>query len=143
MALSWDLVTPAVASWHGCDAIVSRRGDWMVLSRREEVSLLERNKYKFSPLSLPEELPALFHGEPLPFNCCTSVISVKSHIPLESKCQDPTAQICQFWLGKKKSPNKNPWDLSPHPNQSACYVCKNVADYPDLTVTKPINSFVL
>ncbi|XP_063735209.1 neurobeachin-like protein 2 isoform X1 [Eleginops maclovinus] len=27
----------------------------------EEVSLLERNKYKFSPLALPEELPALFH----------------------------------------------------------------------------------
>uniref|UniRef100_A0A3B3CRJ3 Neurobeachin-like protein 2 n=1 Tax=Oryzias melastigma TaxID=30732 RepID=A0A3B3CRJ3_ORYME len=28
----------------------------------EEVSLLERNKYKFSPLALPEELPALFHS---------------------------------------------------------------------------------
>ncbi|XP_029359422.1 neurobeachin-like protein 2 isoform X2 [Echeneis naucrates] len=27
----------------------------------EEVSLLERNKYKFSPLPLPEELPTLFH----------------------------------------------------------------------------------
>lgn len=30
---------------------------------REEVSVLERNKYKFSPLELPDELPALFHGE--------------------------------------------------------------------------------
>uniref|UniRef100_A0A669DUS8 Neurobeachin-like protein 2 n=1 Tax=Oreochromis niloticus TaxID=8128 RepID=A0A669DUS8_ORENI len=29
--------------------------------RRRLVSLLERNKYKFSPLALPEELPALFH----------------------------------------------------------------------------------
>uniref|UniRef100_A0A3B4ADB3 Neurobeachin-like protein 2 n=1 Tax=Periophthalmus magnuspinnatus TaxID=409849 RepID=A0A3B4ADB3_9GOBI len=28
----------------------------------EEVSALERNKYKFSPLPLPEELPALFHS---------------------------------------------------------------------------------
>ncbi|KAI4887748.1 hypothetical protein NFI96_031408 [Prochilodus magdalenae] len=27
----------------------------------EEVSMLERSKYKFSPLSLPEELPAFFH----------------------------------------------------------------------------------
>lgn len=33
---------------------------------REEVSLQERNKYKFSPLALPEELPALFNGETLP-----------------------------------------------------------------------------
>lgn len=33
---------------------------------REEVSLLERNKYKFSPLDLPEELQALFHGTTLP-----------------------------------------------------------------------------
>ncbi|XP_068425985.1 neurobeachin-like protein 2 isoform X1 [Clinocottus analis] len=37
----------------------------------EAVSLLERNKYKFSPLVLPEELPALFHeslqqGERIP-----------------------------------------------------------------------------
>uniref|UniRef100_A0A8B9KLA6 Neurobeachin-like protein 2 n=1 Tax=Astyanax mexicanus TaxID=7994 RepID=A0A8B9KLA6_ASTMX len=30
--------------------------------RRQEVSMLERSKYKFSPLSLPEELPAFFHG---------------------------------------------------------------------------------
>uniref|UniRef100_A0A674B7R4 Neurobeachin-like protein 2 n=1 Tax=Salmo trutta TaxID=8032 RepID=A0A674B7R4_SALTR len=31
----------------------------------EEVSMAERSKYKFSPLPLPEELPALFHGEAL------------------------------------------------------------------------------
>lgn len=30
------------------------------------MSLLERNKYKFSPLELPGELPALFHGETRP-----------------------------------------------------------------------------
>lgn len=36
------------------------------LCGREEVSALERSKYKFSPLPLPEELPALFHGEPPP-----------------------------------------------------------------------------
>uniref|UniRef100_A0A8C2F2I8 Neurobeachin-like protein 2 n=1 Tax=Cyprinus carpio TaxID=7962 RepID=A0A8C2F2I8_CYPCA len=29
--------------------------------RRQEVSMLERSKYKFSPLVLPEELPLLFH----------------------------------------------------------------------------------
>uniref|UniRef100_A0A4W4FS48 Neurobeachin-like protein 2 n=1 Tax=Electrophorus electricus TaxID=8005 RepID=A0A4W4FS48_ELEEL len=29
--------------------------------RRQEVSMLERSKYKFSPLTLPEELPAFFH----------------------------------------------------------------------------------
>lgn len=46
-------------------------------------------------------------------------------------------------LAEKKSPNKNLWDLSPHPHQSACHVCNNVADYPDLIVFKPINSFVL
>lgn len=38
----------------------------ILVSYREEVSLLERNKYKFSPLALPEDLPALFHGEMLP-----------------------------------------------------------------------------
>lgn len=39
---------------------------------REEVSLLERNKYKFSPLELLEELPALFHGEALASSGSTS-----------------------------------------------------------------------
>lgn len=29
---------------------------------REEVSMMERSKYKFSPLVLPEEIPVLFHG---------------------------------------------------------------------------------
>lgn len=51
---------------------------------REEVSLLERNKYKFSPLALPEELPALFHGETLPFSCSATLIFVRLHIPQES-----------------------------------------------------------
>lgn len=34
----------------------------MCMFFREEVSMLERSKYKFSPLVLPEELPVLFHG---------------------------------------------------------------------------------
>lgn len=51
---------------------------------REEVSLLERNKYKFSPLALPEELPALFHGETLPFSCSATLVFVRLHIPQES-----------------------------------------------------------
>ncbi|XP_063076336.1 neurobeachin-like protein 2 isoform X2 [Engraulis encrasicolus] len=29
--------------------------------QREELSMLERSKYKFAPLTVPEELPALFH----------------------------------------------------------------------------------
>uniref|UniRef100_A0A8C2G0H6 Neurobeachin-like 2 n=1 Tax=Cyprinus carpio TaxID=7962 RepID=A0A8C2G0H6_CYPCA len=33
--------------------------------RRQEVSMLERSKYKFSPLVLPEELPLLFHESEL------------------------------------------------------------------------------
>lgn len=118
------------------------RSDCRVLSCREEVSLLERNKYKFSPLGLPEELPALFHGEPLLFKCCSSLISVKSHIPIKMFLPRPNSSDLSI-LAEKKSPNKNLWDLSPHLHQSACYVCKNVADYPDLIVFKPINSFVL
>lgn len=44
---------------------------------REEVSMLERSKYKFSPLVLPEELPVLFHGtlhSPVYFLCHTCVL---------------------------------------------------------------------
>jgi len=51
---------------------------------REAVSLLERNKYKFSPLVLPEELPALFHGETFPFVCSFTVIAVRPHITPKS-----------------------------------------------------------
>lgn len=49
----------------------SQRGDSAeaFVCCREEVSLLERNKYKFSPLALPEEMAVLFHGETLPFVC--------------------------------------------------------------------------
>uniref|UniRef100_A0AAR2L756 Neurobeachin-like protein 2 n=1 Tax=Pygocentrus nattereri TaxID=42514 RepID=A0AAR2L756_PYGNA len=36
--------------------------------RRQEVSMLERSKYKFSPLGLPEELPAFFHGNRRPLS---------------------------------------------------------------------------
>ena len=35
----------------------------LLVCSREDVSLMERSRYKFSPLPLPEELPALFHGE--------------------------------------------------------------------------------
>ena len=59
---------------------------WGFVCCREEVSLLERNKYKFSPLALPEELPALLHGEALPFVCSTTLISVKPRIPQELNC---------------------------------------------------------
>uniref|UniRef100_A0AAX7UN54 Neurobeachin-like protein 2 n=1 Tax=Astatotilapia calliptera TaxID=8154 RepID=A0AAX7UN54_ASTCA len=41
-----------------CESLFDPYQTWR---RRLEVSLLERNKYKFSPLALPEELPALFH----------------------------------------------------------------------------------
>uniref|UniRef100_A0A671WQ36 Neurobeachin like 2 n=1 Tax=Sparus aurata TaxID=8175 RepID=A0A671WQ36_SPAAU len=40
-----------------CESLFDPYQTW----RRRLVSLLERNKYKFSPLALPDELPALFH----------------------------------------------------------------------------------
>lgn len=67
--------------WVGVSAVTSG-----FVCCREEVSLLERNKYKFSPLGLPEELPALFHGETLPLVCSTTLISVRPHIPQDSDC---------------------------------------------------------
>lgn len=67
--------------WLGVSAVM-----WGFVCCREEVSLLERNKYKFSPLGLPEELPALFHGETHPFVCSTTLISVRPHIPRDSDC---------------------------------------------------------
>uniref|UniRef100_A0A8C9XVM0 Neurobeachin-like protein 2 n=1 Tax=Sander lucioperca TaxID=283035 RepID=A0A8C9XVM0_SANLU len=41
-----------------CESLFDPYQTWR---RRLEVSLLERNKYKFSPLALPEELSALYH----------------------------------------------------------------------------------
>ncbi|XP_041797544.1 neurobeachin-like protein 2 isoform X1 [Chelmon rostratus] len=45
-----------------CESLFDPNQTWRRRLAGEEVSLLERNKYKFSPLALPEELPALFHG---------------------------------------------------------------------------------
>ncbi|KAM9851975.1 neurobeachin-like protein 2 [Aulostomus maculatus] len=44
-----------------CENLFDPYQTWRRRLAGEEVSLLERNKYKFSPLALPEELPALFH----------------------------------------------------------------------------------
>ncbi|XP_026225786.1 neurobeachin-like protein 2 isoform X2 [Anabas testudineus] len=44
-----------------CESLFDPYQTWRRRLAGEEVSLLERNKYKFSPLALPEELPALFH----------------------------------------------------------------------------------
>ncbi|KAM9310767.1 neurobeachin-like protein 2 isoform 2-T2 [Pholidichthys leucotaenia] len=44
-----------------CESLFDPSQTWRRHLAGEEVSLLERNKYKFSPLVLPEELPALFH----------------------------------------------------------------------------------
>ncbi|XP_074539600.1 neurobeachin-like protein 2 isoform X1 [Halichoeres trimaculatus] len=44
-----------------CESLFDPYQTWRRRLAGEEVSLLERNKYKFSPLTLPEELPALFH----------------------------------------------------------------------------------
>lgn len=54
-----------------CESLFDPNQTWRRRLAGEEVSLLERNKYKFSPLALPEELPALFHeslqdGEKIP-----------------------------------------------------------------------------
>ncbi|XP_068179302.1 neurobeachin-like protein 2 isoform X1 [Antennarius striatus] len=44
-----------------CESLFDPYQTWRRRLAGEEVSLLERNKYKFSPLDLPEELPALCH----------------------------------------------------------------------------------
>ncbi|XP_077576978.1 neurobeachin-like protein 2 isoform X3 [Stigmatopora nigra] len=44
-----------------CESVFDPYQTWRRRLAGEEVSLLERNKYKFSPLPLPEELTALFH----------------------------------------------------------------------------------
>ncbi|XP_073341280.1 neurobeachin-like protein 2 isoform X2 [Pagrus major] len=44
-----------------CESLFDPYQTWRRRLAGEEVSLLERNKYKFSPLALPDELPALFH----------------------------------------------------------------------------------
>ncbi|XP_008283899.1 neurobeachin-like protein 2 isoform X4 [Stegastes partitus] len=44
-----------------CESLFDPYQTWRRRLAGEEVSMLERNKYKFSPLALPEELPALFH----------------------------------------------------------------------------------
>ncbi|KAM3872786.1 LOW QUALITY PROTEIN: neurobeachin-like protein 2 [Diretmus argenteus] len=44
-----------------CESLFDPYQTWRRHLAGEEVSLLERNKYKYSPLPLPEELPALFH----------------------------------------------------------------------------------
>lgn len=54
-----------------CESLFDPYQTWRRRLAGEEVSLMERNKYKFSPLALPEELPALFHeslqdGENIP-----------------------------------------------------------------------------
>ncbi|KAJ3598621.1 hypothetical protein NHX12_002126 [Muraenolepis orangiensis] len=44
-----------------CESLFDPYQTWRRCLAGEEVSLLERNKQKFCPLPLPEELPALFH----------------------------------------------------------------------------------
>ncbi|CAL8361606.1 unnamed protein product [Arctogadus glacialis] len=44
-----------------CEGLFDPYQLWRRCLAGEEVSLLERNKYKFRPLALPEELPTLFH----------------------------------------------------------------------------------
>ncbi|XP_055019301.1 neurobeachin-like protein 2 isoform X2 [Boleophthalmus pectinirostris] len=44
-----------------CESLFDPYQTWRRRLSGEEVSALERNKYKFSPLPIPEELPALFH----------------------------------------------------------------------------------
>ncbi|XP_034730693.1 neurobeachin-like protein 2 isoform X1 [Etheostoma cragini] len=44
-----------------CESLFDPYQTWRRHLAGEEVSLMERNKYKFSPLALPEELSALYH----------------------------------------------------------------------------------
>ncbi|XP_076122113.1 neurobeachin-like protein 2 isoform X1 [Alosa pseudoharengus] len=44
-----------------CESLFDPYQTWRRRLAGEEVSMLERSKYKFAPLAVPEELPALFH----------------------------------------------------------------------------------
>ncbi|XP_072536841.1 neurobeachin-like protein 2 [Salminus brasiliensis] len=44
-----------------CENLFDPYQTWRRRQAGEEVSMLERSKYKFSPLTMPEELPAFFH----------------------------------------------------------------------------------
>ncbi|KAL2102018.1 hypothetical protein ACEWY4_003779 [Coilia grayii] len=44
-----------------CESLFDPYQTWRRRLAGEEVSVLERSKYKFAPLTVPEELPALFH----------------------------------------------------------------------------------
>ncbi|KAM9783238.1 neurobeachin-like protein 2 [Neosynchiropus ocellatus] len=46
---------------HLCESLLDPYQTWRRRLAGEEVSLMERNKYKFSPSVLPEELPGLLH----------------------------------------------------------------------------------
>lgn len=63
---SLSSINEAASGWLGMMWASVCTLTWAFVRCREEVSLLERNKYKFSPLDLPEELQALFHGKTLP-----------------------------------------------------------------------------
>ncbi|XP_055065658.2 neurobeachin-like protein 2 isoform X2 [Misgurnus anguillicaudatus] len=59
-----DQTTLKAVVQHGlllCENLFDPYQTWRRRQAGEEVSMLERSKYKFSPLILPEELPVLFH----------------------------------------------------------------------------------
>ncbi|KAK2844496.1 hypothetical protein Q5P01_011155 [Channa striata] len=68
-----------------CESLFDPYQTWRRRLAGEEVSLLERNKYKFSPLALPEELPALFHesfqkSEKIPENLTLRLVHLQGAV---------------------------------------------------------------
>ncbi|KAF3691862.1 Neurobeachin-like protein 2 [Channa argus] len=68
-----------------CESLFDPYQTWRRRLAGEEVSLLERNKYKFSALVLPEELPALFHenlqeSEKLPENLTLRLVHLQGAV---------------------------------------------------------------
>ncbi|KAK0134568.1 Neurobeachin-like protein 2 [Merluccius polli] len=57
-----------------CESLFDPYQTWRRCLAGEEVSLLERSKYKFCPLALPEELPVLFHGETCSLHSSTPLL---------------------------------------------------------------------
>lgn len=94
---SLSSISDATSGWLGVMWVSICTLTWAFVRCREEVSLLERNKYKFSPLDLPEELQALFHGKTDPLWSVRRLALQIQLVPVAAQAQP---SICHLWLEK-------------------------------------------
>uniref|UniRef100_A0A671LZ83 Neurobeachin-like protein 2 n=1 Tax=Sinocyclocheilus anshuiensis TaxID=1608454 RepID=A0A671LZ83_9TELE len=89
--------------------------------RRQEVSMLERSKYKFSPLVLPEELPLLFHEGSLILQphtllyqcvmcCCLFVFQRNGLVSITPQAVKDLMSVLRSWCLTPASPPQEPKD---------------------------------